>query len=244
MLSLLGSAFEIDHIDALAFLDHAERENVVTLSTRLKHSGLTTALTAPIIAIGRIAGFKVNLNDLQTLALPRTLLNTLLAHEEPRLALRFPPRDPRSPFECLRVDGSKISRSRISGLPRRLHMLQTLLVYLAPTILSIVALTSTILALLGVAFAFYIVGAWFLVDDLAPGWLTTSAMLTISAVFMGVSMLGLSLGLQHLLKQNGTGGGRRASEEVNRIDLFGKVASDLNVELDNDADAFPRADVS
>lgn len=239
---LLVSAHEVQHLDALAFLEHAESANVITLATRLKHSALVTSLTAPIIAIGRIAGFKVNLNDLQTVAMPRTLLNTLLSHEEPRLALRFPPRDPRSPFECLRVDGAEISRSRISGLPRRLQMLQTLLVYLAPTILSIVALTSTILAIVGVLYAAYIVGAWLLVDDLAPGWLTTSAMLTISAVFMGISMLGLSLGMQHALKQLGQSGGRRASEEVNRIDLFGKVALDLNVELESDAARPARVD--
>jgi hypothetical protein len=229
-LVLLASAHEIEHLDALAFLDHAERENVVTLATRLKHSLLTTCLTIPIIAVGRIAGFKVNLNDLQTVAMPRTLLNQMLAHEEPRLALRFPPRDAGSPFVCLRVDAHGVSRRRIAGLPRRAHLLQTLLVYLAPMLLSLVALSSSVLALLGILYAAYIVGAWFMVEDLAPGWLTTSAMLTVSAVFMGVSMLGLSLGLQHLLRKQGGGIAGRVPEEVNRIDLFGKVASDLNVE--------------
>lgn len=234
-LVLLASAHEIEHLDPLAFLDHAEREHVVTLATRQRHSLLTTCLTLPIIAIGRIAGFKVNLNDLQTVAMPRTLLNQMLAHEEPRLALRFPPRDPGSPFVCLRVDAREVSRRRIAGLPRRVHLFQTLLVYLAPTLLSLVSLSSTILALLGLAYAAYIVGAWLLVDNLAPGWLTTSAMLTLSAVFMGVSTLGLSLGMQHMLQQQRSRIASRAPEEVNRIDLFGKVASDLNVEHGRDA---------
>jgi hypothetical protein len=232
-LVLIGAADEIGQIDALAFLDHTEAVDAVTLATRERHSRLTTALTLPIIAIGRLAGFKVNLNDLQTIAMPRTALNQLLAHEEPRLALRFPPRDPRVPFNCLRIDARRIARSRATGLARRLQLLQTLLVYLAPTILSLVALASSLLALLGLAFAAYVVGAFLLVDDLAPGWLTTSAMLTVSAVFMGVSMLGLSLGMSHVLRQIGRGGTARMAEEVNRIDLFGKVRNDLNVELES-----------
>ena len=172
--------------------------------------------------------------------MPRTLLNCILAHDEPQLALRFPPRDHRTPLICVPVKMDKIDRGGLSELPRRLQLLQTLLVYLAPMVLSIVSFTSSILALLGLAYAFYIVGAWFLVEELAPGWLTTSAMLTVSAVFMGVSMLGLSLGLQHLLKQQAKDKAERVSEEVNRIDLFGKVALDLNVELESDAKALPR----
>jgi len=68
----------------------------------------------------------------------------------------------------------------------------------------------------------------------APGWLTTNTMLAVSAVFMGVSTLGLSLGLQHVLRQNARDKGERVSEEVNRIDLFGKVSADLNVELESE----------
>jgi len=236
---LLASAHEVEHLDVLGFLNHAEQENVVTLATRQKHSLLTTCLTIPIIAIGRAAGFKVNLNDLQTVAMPRTLLNQMLCHEEPRLALRFPPRDAQSPSVCLPVEAKRVSARRVSGLMRRAQLLQTLLVYLAPMLLSLVAISSTILAFVGMLYAAYIVGAWFMIENLAPGWLTTSAMLTVSAVFMGVSMLGLSLGLQHLLQRQNGGRTGRAPEEINRIDLFGKVALDLNVELDRDA---PRAE--
>jgi len=237
---VLASVQEIGAIDVLALLDHTERCGEITLATRDAPSRLTTAATLPIIAIGRMAGFKVNLNDLQTSAMPRTAINALLAHKEPRLALRFPPRDARLPFNCVRVDAAHISRRRVAGLPRRLVLLQALLVYLAPTMLSLVAVASSLLALLGLAFAGYIVGAYLLVDELAPGWLTTSVMLTISAVFMGISMLGLSLGMSHLLRQQttreraGAGGGDLA-EEVNRIDLFGKVRSELNVELESES---------
>jgi len=231
---LIGSGSEIEDVDALEFLQHTEATNAVTLATRKAARPIVTGLTTPVIAIGRIAGFKVNFNDFQTIAFPRTLLNHVLAHEAPELALRFPPRDPRVPYNCLQIQKTDAKRWTIAQLPRRAALLNKVLVYLAPTILAIVSLTSSLLALLGIGFGVYILGAWLFIDELAPGWLTTSAMLTLSAVFMGLSMLGLSLGLQHLLGQLGAARAERVSEEVNRIDLFGKVALDLNVELERD----------
>ena len=59
-------------------------------------------------------------------------------------------------------------------------------------------------------------------------------MLAVSATFMGFSTLGLSLGLQHLLKQQRRLKGALVPEEVNRIDLFQQVAFDLNVVLESD----------
>jgi hypothetical protein len=167
--------------------------------------------------------------------MPRTLLNLMLAHDEPRLALRFPPRDPRLPLDWFRTDRNVAARTAFMGLARRAQLLQTLLVYLTPTILTVVTISSGILALLGLAYAAYILGALFVVEKLAAGWLTTNAMLAVSAVFMGMSTLGLSLGLQHLLKQQRRLKGGIVPEEVNRIDLFHQVAFDLNVELEGDA---------
>jgi hypothetical protein len=76
-----------------------------------------------------------------------------------------------------------------------------------------------------------------MVEQLAPGWLTTNAMLAVSAVFMGVSTLGLSLGLQHLLKHQRGARSSLVPEEVNRIDLFQQVAFDLNVERERETRA-------
>ena len=234
---VIGNVDEIEHMDVVAFLDHAERSNAITLANRAARRPFKSCLAAPFVALGYLAGFKVDPSDFQTIAMPRTMLNHILAHDEPRLALRFPPRDPRLPVATFVPDKIVPSRSALSHPARRLQLLQTLLVYLAPTILSLVAFSSTLLTLLGLAYAVYIVGAFFAVETLAPGWLTTSTMLAISAVFMGVSTLGLSLGLQHLLNHQQRMRTDRVSEEVNRIDLFGKVADDLNVELDREAGA-------
>ena len=234
-LVILGNLEEVAALDVLAFLDFAEAENAVTMAFRPAKRPFKRLLAWPFIALGKLAGFNVDPAEWQSIAVPRTLLNLLLAHDEPRLALRFPPRDPRLPREWFRTAVNVESRTAFTGIGRRLALLQTLLVYLTPTLLSVVAVSSTILTLVGLAYAAWIVGAVLLVDQLAPGWLTTNAMLAVSATFMGFSTLGLSLGLQHLLKQQRRLKGALVPEEVNRIDLFQQVAFDLNVVLESDA---------
>jgi hypothetical protein len=233
-LVILGNLDEIAALDVLAFLDFAEAENAVTMAFRPARRPIKRLLAWPLIALGKLAGFNVDPAEWQSIAVPRTLLNLLLAHDEPRLALRFPPRDPRLPREWFRTDVNVASRTAFMGLGRRVHLLQTLLVYLTPTLLTLVAVSSALLTLAGLAYAAWVVGAVVLVDRLAPGWLTTNAMLAVSATFMGVSTLGLSLGLQHLLKQQRRLKCDLVPEEVNRIDLFQQVAFDLNVVLESD----------
>lgn len=233
-LVVLGHLEEVAALDLLAFLDYAEAENAVTMAFRPARRPFKRLAAWPFIALGKLAGFNVDPAEFQSIAAPRTLLNLLLAHDEPRLALRFPPRDPRLPREWFRTGVNVASRTAFTGVGRRLALLQTLLVYLTPTILSVVAIASCLLTLVGLAYAAWIVGAVVLVETLAPGWLTTNAMLAVSATFMGFSMLGLSLGLQHLLKQQRRLKCDLVPEEVNRIDLFQQVAFDLNVVLESD----------
>lgn len=241
-LVLIGNIDEVAELDVIAFLDNAERENAVTMAFRAARRPVKRLLAWPFIALGKLAGFNVDPSDFQSIAVPRTLLNLLLAHDEPRLALRFPPRDPRLTLDWFRTDRDVATRTAFMGLGRRAQLLQTLLVYLTPTILSVVAISSTLLTLVGMAYAAYILGAVVVKDALAPGWLTTNTMLAVSAVFMGLSTLGLSLGLQHLLRQQNRHKGDLVSEEVNRVDLFQQVAYDLNVELERDGRPQPTGD--
>ena len=233
-LVLIAQEDEVAHMDVQAFLDHAEQSNAIALANCGRTQPIKTLLSTPFIALGRLAGFAVYPSDFQSIAMPRTLLNHILAHDEPRLALRYPPRDPRLPLASYKTSKDVPSRGAFKDIGRRMQLLQTLMVYLTPIILSVVAISSSILTLVGIAYVAWIIGAVLKVDTLAPGWLTTNTMLAVSAVFMGVSTLGLSLGLQHLLHQQARDKGERVSEEFNRIDLFGKVAVDLNVELESE----------
>ena len=228
---LIGSAAEIARLDLPALLKQAEDSASIVLATRAGRRPARAGLSLATLALGRLAGFRVDLNDLQTIAIPRTLLNRVILHSEPELALRFPPRDPGLPLTRFTATGEASSRPRPGQFRRRMQLLQRLLVYLAPSLLLCVSVSSALLTLLGIGYAFWMLGAWIVVEELAPGWLTTSAMLSLSATFMGLSTLGLSLGLQQLLKQRRKTGVERVAHEVNRIDLFGKVAADLNVEI-------------
>jgi hypothetical protein len=226
---LLANAAELAHVDPVSMLERAADDQRVVLAIRA--TGIAhRILSAPLVGLGRMAGFKVGLRDLQTLAVPRTLLNQLLTHPDPDLALRFPPRDLRVPLSFAEAAPDMPDLREAGQVRRRLELLQKLLVYLAPSLLMVVTLTSGTLAVLGFFYALYALGAWIMLDDLAPGWLTLSAMLSLTAFFLGVSIMGLSLGLQQLLTRASRDSFDGVASEVNRIDLFGQVASDLNVD--------------
>lgn len=229
---IIGNAEEMAHIDFLKMAEEASNQNVILMATRSIRHSVRAGLFAPLTALGRVAGFKVNLNDLQTIALPRSQLNQILSHSDPELALRFPPRDSRIPLSFLTIEHNVPFNGGLYQLKRRVQLLQKLLVYLAPPLLMLVTLSSTFLTLLGIGYAIYVVGVWIFLDDLAAGWLTTSIMLSLSATFMGISILGLSLGMQHILNHRSKNNIEKIAHEINRVDLFGKVASDLNVDLE------------
>lgn len=227
---LIGKSDEIEHIDFVEMVEQDSKKDAIFLATRSTRHPVRGSLSTPITVLGRAAGFEVNLNDLQTITLPRSQLNQILSHSDPELALRFPPRDPRLPVAFFSVQSNVPFRGGLSQIKRRAQLLQKLLIYLAPVLLLLVTLSSGILTLLGFGYAIYVVGVWIFLDDLAAGWLTTSAMLSLSAAFMGISMLGLSLGMQQVLSRRNRNALEKVSSEINRVDLFGKVASDLNVE--------------
>lgn len=228
---LMSNVAELAHVDPVAMIERAADDQCAVLATR--SAGLADrTLAAPLIALGRTAGFKVNLRDLQSLAVPRTLINQLLAHPDPDLALRFPPLDVRVPLDYFAVPPSSPTLRETGQHRRRLALLLKLLVYVAPSLLMAVTLASALLALLGFVYAIYVLGVWIVLDDIAPGWLTLSAMLSLTAFFLGVSIMGLSLGLQQLLARADRDSFDGVADEVNRIDLFGQVATDLNVDLE------------
>lgn len=241
---LLTRTDEIACFDPVALIEESVDRGCAILGTRPPPALARKGLWSPLIVLGRMTGFNVGPRDLQTLALPRTLLNQLLSHSSPQLALRFPPRDLRFPLAFSEA-GADIERTYGDGsTAQRLQMIHKLLVHLAPALLSVVAVSSALLTLLGLGFVVYILCVWAFVDTLAPGWLTTSMMLSLTAIFLGISILGLSLGMQQILGRQTHEGTGHLALEVNRIDLFGKVASDLNVDHDTVARNREQADVA
>jgi len=230
---LMTNVAELAYLDFVAMIERAAADQQAVLAVRAV-GVINRSLAAPLVALGRMSGFEVGLRDLQTLAVPRTLLNQLLAHPAPDLALRFPPRDIRLPLVFATAPSDMPVLREAGQQQRRLALLQKLLVYVAPSLLMIVTLTSALLAAVGLFYAFYVLAVWVVVDDIASGWLTLSAMLSATAFFLGVSIMGMSLGLQQLLARAEHNDFDSVATETNRIDLFGKVASELNVDLERD----------
>lgn len=231
---LLASIEEAPQLDLVAMAEGAAAGDCVVLAMQPSPGTLGRGLAAPMVALGHAAGFKVNPRLLKTVGLSRTQANQLLSHSDPELALRFPPMDWRVPLTIVEAGRLPDRHHGLVQTGRRLQLIQKLLVYMAPRILAIVSLVSAALAFLGFAYAFYVLGAWLLVDNLAPGWVTTSAILSLTAVLLGIAILGLSLGLQQLLNQLGRNKLDKVATEVNRIDLFGHLAKELNVEHQSD----------
>ena len=229
---VITRAAEVPAIDMIDMIEKATGQGQIILSVRPRPYALHKVVTGPLIALGRAAGFKAGTRDMHTIALPRTLLNQVLSHPDPDLALRFPPRDPRMPIDYVNAADVTEQKGDKPGFYDRLILIHKLLMHLAPSLLYLVTLASGLLCLLGIVFAFYVLGVWLFVSDIQPGWTTISMLLSLTASFLGAAIFGLGIGLQRLLGQLRDDVFENVAQEVNKVDLFGEIASDLNVDLE------------
>lgn len=229
---MVAAADQFGTHDHVAMIEKAAELGRIVVGLREEPKGIDRFLSITLAALGRAAGFRTRLQDGPTIALPRTLLNQVLEHSDPDLALRFVPRDPAFPTSSAYARPGTVTRREKGGAARRLGLILKMVVHMAPLMLGVVSAASALLTVLGVFFALYVFGVWLFQPVVAPGWLTLSLMLSLSAVFLGASIFGLSVGLQQLLMLLKRNGIESAPREVNRIDLFGKVAAELNVDLD------------
>jgi hypothetical protein len=227
---LMANLSELLCVDPIDLLQRAIDKQCAVIGRRCSKSGYTS-FGWFFVFLGRLAAFRVDPRDLQTVALPRTVLNRLLSHHDPELALRFLPLDVRLPFSLVDVP-KNIIVPRDAGLRRRLVLLEKLLVFMAPRLLLGVTVSSVLLAILGLLFGIYVFGVWTIRENVAAGWLTLSAVASLTAFFLGISITGLSLGLQRLLTLSKRDDLDGVAAEINQVDIFGRVASDLNIEFE------------
>ena len=229
---LLAAPEQFYTLDHIAMIEAAADQGRIIVGLRAEPRGVNRLLSLALAVAGRVAGFRAGLRDGPTMALPRTLLNQLLDHSDPDLALRFVPRDPA--FPSISVAASPVAIVPREKMPaaRRIELIQKLVVHMAPLVLAVVTVSSALLTCAGLLYAVYVVGVWFLKPLIEPGWLTISVMLSLTSTFLGTSIFGLSVGLQRLLAILGRDSFDKVVQEVNQIDLFGQVTSELNVDLD------------
>ncbi|WP_338469276.1 hypothetical protein [Roseobacter fucihabitans] len=190
----------------------------------------TASFIDPVLrAIGKTGGFRVSTRNLQTIAFPRPLLSVLLNHPDREIALRFPPRDVAIPvlFEDVRAP---INGRGIRHFGKRLQLLQKLSVAIAPRVLNSIALISGLVILSGLIFAIYAISVWLVLEDVQPGWLTISLMLSFTAIFLGLSVFGISIGLQKVINMLSPHRDDGIIDEQSSVDLFSEVMTELNIE--------------
>jgi hypothetical protein len=233
---LLTGPERLNALDLLAMIEMAVDTGQIIVEKRRNASGGNRIILPILGLVGRMAGYRAGTQEGPSVALPRTLLNQLLEHSDPDLALRFLPRDPALPVATMASQPGKVPRRGTGSLIHRISLLGKLIVHMAPTVLVGVSIASALLACFGVIFAVYALGVWLIKPDVTPGWLTLSGMLSVTATFIGITAFGLSVGLQRVLMLSQRHTPEKLASEVGKIDIFSQVSAELNVELDRTQD--------
>lgn len=228
---LMATYDQFGTLDYIKMIEEAVDSGQIVVGLRPEPRGMSRALSVLLEIAGRAGGFRAGPQDGPTMAIPRSLLTPLLQHSDPDLALRFIPRDPMFPTATLESIPGKAMSAEGHGIARRVELIDKLVLHMAPGVLRLVAVSSALLSCIGLIYTIYVIGVWAIVPRIEPGWLTISMMMSLMAVFLGGSIFGLSVGMQRVLVLLRRDAYDSAAQEVNRTDLFGHVAAELNVDL-------------
>ncbi|GEM_PF-611758 len=228
---LLGSIIEAQFLSIPDMIDSASKHKAIVIGEQCKQR----KSMAVIQMLGITSGYHVSRNDFSTCVYPRTLLNQLLNHHNPPLALRFTPRDNRIPIIKQKSTTNYTYKKSADDWRRRSDYLQKLFVDSAPMALGFIILLSLLVSVVSPLYAFYAVIAWVLVEDVQQGWLTTSLVLSLTTMFLGLSIMGIAMGIQNMNDKLSKNAMDDVIDELSEVDLFGQVSKDLNVEVVSDA---------
>lgn len=228
---LIAAWHELQAVDPVGMIERARRQERIVIAERTG----THLLNPVIVALGNVSGFRATTRDMATAAYPRTLLNRLLASSDRQLALRFLPRDAALSACHIQVTPTH-GRSISSGLGPRLGLIQRLLVNAAPRVLNVTSLLAATTSVVALLFGIYAIAVSLLLDDVQPGWLTTSLAISLTTSFLGVAIFGLSTGLLKIIDLISPTLVQDVVGEESSIDLFSQVLTELNVELEAGAE--------
>lgn len=223
---------ELARVPLLDMIARAEQSGGVVLLQRVAQG----MLNPPLRVLGRLAGYRVDLRDLQTMAYDRTTLNRLLTIPDQDIALRFAPLDGSVAISRLgELDMPRqrqiLRRQPIGNLLRKIGIAQGLVVSAAPRALSALATLSLLVGAGALIFLIYAVAVVVLRDDVAPGWFTISSLISALTLFLSLAIFGLAAGLRKLLDLALDSRIDDVLGERSRIDLFHRARQELNVEV-------------
>ncbi|NOJ50949.1 hypothetical protein [Bradyrhizobium archetypum] len=224
---VLASIDEQPALDLIEMIELTSQKNSIVIGRRSKSSVMNPALRA----LGRAAGFRVDMCYMLTASYPRALLSKLLVHPDRQVALRFPPADRGIPVVWLSDRESRSRTRSVREFGRRLSVVQKLLVSSAPRVLTLVSLLSLAVTCASVAFAIYAVIVWSTLVSIQPGWFTTTLAISLTTAFLGKAIFGLTVGLQKIIEALSNDVVDDIIEERSTINMFDQAMKDLNVEI-------------
>lgn len=188
----------------------------------------------PIIrAMGYIAGFRVDTRLLRSVAIPKSMLDSLLQHSATTIALRFPPRNTAFPIVEMPEPVSFGEKPRLGkDLRQNVYLLESLIASAAPQVLQFVTYVSLLTFAVSILFGVYAVIV-FLSKETAEGWLTTSLALSGTAAFLAVTATGLSAGLRRVIELLTPLIEEPSTEEISSMQLFNDLRHQINVDISN-----------
>lgn len=226
---VMTSPSEVAAMDIPAMIEEAHEAGAVVIGRRA-----STATAEPlIVALGRASGFQASSRDMQTMAIPRTVLNRLLEDANPVLALRFPPRDSsvkvirRAPDTPVSAFGGASSR-----LSSRFDLLMRMVTDAGPALLGGVAALSALMVLGAILFAVYVVAVYLTHPQVAEGWTTLSLAISGTLGFLGAALFAICITLRKVAEIIRGGAVDHLVAERSSVDLFDSVANALNVDTD------------
>lgn len=228
---VITSIHELPSMDIPAMIHNAHTNGSVILGQRN-----SAALVEPLIALlGRASGFRASTRDMQSVAIPRTVLNRLLRDTNPILALRFPPRDNTikvsycSPHFSISARAFKQEGS--SRLSTRFDLLKRMVIEAGPSILDLIALLSVLMLMGGFFFTLYVVIVYLSDASVTRGWTTLSLAICGLVVFLSTALFGICITLRKLVEIIGATSKDYILSEKSSVDLFNSVANALNIEI-------------
>jgi hypothetical protein len=224
---LLSTLDEIELVDLASLSCDIYLSNSIFILTREQSSSVASAAFADLLA--SLSGYRVNTRDSLTIGFPRTALEHTLSRPDAEILLRFEPLSGVLKFNRLPLPGKQPAR-RWQDWRRRLALVGAMMTSAGPRILRMIALVAFFVACIALLYASYAVLVWLFKPDVAPGWLTSSLIQSLTSFLLGISVSAICMGLVRVLDLLLDLERYAIVDEINTVDLIGRIKS-TNVEL-------------
>ena len=178
-----------------------------------------------------ISNYRINRQDMKTIAVPRNILPALLERTTAPLDLRFEPKKFRFPYERMMFDAGKTNPVK-TPFPERLELAVETISASVSDFLRQYALFSVLVMVGSVLYALYAVGVLLFKPDVQPGWFSTSFTQALFVFFVASALGLISLGVAEIYDRLR---GREVSlltSEISNTSFFASTL-DVNVETDD-----------